>query len=256
MASSRAICSVPECPNLARYARPYHCTKHRHAVRTTVCKHEHCDRVEYAKSECRYHYDKQFFVADNCDRCGTAISVEPNRRQRYVNLYCGKQCREQHQHGFTYASSKEVALYIPLPQRRKTERKPLVFIAGRCAVCCELFVTTTARARTCGSQCASALTTARKKASRYRRRMRLRAARVAPVIPAQIFERDNYLCHLCDMPVVSLARVPTPAAPTLDHVIPLALGGEHSPDNVRTAHFTCNSVRRDMPVEEARRLLL
>lgn len=33
------------------------------------------------------------------------------------------------------------------------------------------------------------------------------------------------------------------SAPTLDHVIPLAKGGEHSRANVRCAHFICNSRR-------------
>ena len=61
-----------------------------------------------------------------------------------------------------------------------------------------------------------------------------------------IYERDNYTCQICFQPVE-----PTepgdwhPLMPTLDHIVHQSKGGDHSDDNLRTAHAICNSMRSD-----------
>ena len=79
-----------------------------------------------------------------------------------------------------------------------------------------------------------------------RRRTRLRDATVEEVSPATVFNRDGWTCWLCSLPVDPKAAIPMPACPTLDHVIPLSKGGEHSYQNVRCACFACNSKKRDL----------
>lgn len=61
-----------------------------------------------------------------------------------------------------------------------------------------------------------------------------------------IYQRDDWTCHICGDPVDRDAVVPDLAAPVLDHVVPLARGGAHDEVNLRTAHFYCNSVKRDL----------
>jgi hypothetical protein len=62
----------------------------------------------------------------------------------------------------------------------------------------------------------------------------------------EIFERDRYRCHICKRKCRRRAAVvPDPLAPTIDHLIPLAKGGEHTRANVATACFQCNSVKGD-----------
>ena len=39
-------------------------------------------------------------------------------------------------------------------------------------------------------------------------------------------------------------------APTLDHVEALAAGGADDETNLKTAHFYCNSVKRERPLSE------
>jgi len=48
-------------------------------------------------------------------------------------------------------------------------------------------------------------------------------------------------CHICNKAVKRDAVVPHPLAPTIDHVIPLAVGGTHEPLNCRCAHYICNA---------------
>lgn len=74
-------------------------------------------------------------------------------------------------------------------------------------------------------------------AHRRLRKQRLRGPDIAPVT---IFERDNWCCRICGEPVERDACVPHHHAPTIDHVVPLALGGPHAETNVQCAHFICN----------------
>jgi 5-methylcytosine-specific restriction endonuclease McrA len=70
-----------------------------------------------------------------------------------------------------------------------------------------------------------------------------------------IFERDGWICKLCDSPVdlTDFRTVPGadgreafvagPLYPSVDHIVPQSLGGSHEDHNLRTAHFGCNSER-------------
>lgn len=58
----------------------------------------------------------------------------------------------------------------------------------------------------------------------------------------EIFRRDQYSCQYCG------AR---PARPTLDHVIPRHLGGEHTWENLVTACPTCNLKKGGRTLEQA-----
>jgi 5-methylcytosine-specific restriction endonuclease McrA len=60
-----------------------------------------------------------------------------------------------------------------------------------------------------------------------------------------VFERDGWICKLCDQPIDSTLRLPHLKAATLDHIVPVAEGGAHTYDNVWTAHAECNFLKGD-----------
>jgi len=75
--------------------------------------------------------------------------------------------------------------------------------------------------------------------SRRRRKAARRARKAAapvvePIRRAMVVERDASTCYLC-------GKVLTDAEITLDHVIPLARGGNHTEANLRVACRPCNS---------------
>lgn len=78
-----------------------------------------------------------------------------------------------------------------------------------------------------------------------RRRARLLGAFVAPVDLHEIWKRDQGICQLCSEPVDPTVVWPDPFSKTLDHVIPLAVGGTHEPANVQLAHAICNCIKGD-----------
>lgn len=62
---------------------------------------------------------------------------------------------------------------------------------------------------------------------------------------AEIFMRDKWICGICRRKVDPDLRYPDPMAPSLDHVVPVAEGGDHEPANLRLTHLHCNVSRRD-----------
>jgi 5-methylcytosine-specific restriction endonuclease McrA len=62
----------------------------------------------------------------------------------------------------------------------------------------------------------------------------------------EIFERDGWICQVCGRETTRDPDPYNPSSPTVDHIVPLAAGGEHSRANVRLACMGCNSARRDL----------
>jgi 5-methylcytosine-specific restriction endonuclease McrA len=62
----------------------------------------------------------------------------------------------------------------------------------------------------------------------------------------EIAQRDGWRCHICRG---KTKRVPgsaqEPRGAVLDHLIPIAHGGEHTHANIAVAHWLCNSRRGD-----------
>ena len=84
-----------------------------------------------------------------------------------------------------------------------------------------------------------------------RRRMRMELADHAePVVPADVHARDGWTCQLCLLPIDPEVAWPDPMSASVDHVLPLALGGGHSMANVQSAHLGCNSSKGDKIVEQ------
>jgi hypothetical protein len=76
--------------------------------------------------------------------------------------------------------------------------------------------------------------------ARHARRVRLESATVERFDPHEIYQRDDWVCQLCLIRVDPHRAWPDPMAASLDHITPLAAGGEHSRANSQLAHWICN----------------
>ncbi len=82
----------------------------------------------------------------------------------------------------------------------------------------------------------------------HRRRARRALARTGrPVRYGEIAARDGWVCRLCGDEVDALLTWPDPLSGSLDHSVPLSLGGAHDPDNVQLAHLRCNTTKGARP---------
>lgn len=81
---------------------------------------------------------------------------------------------------------------------------------------------------------------------------------ISPVERQAIYERDGWVCQLCNRPVDPNLGHRELWAASLDHVVPqsLMLVPDHSAQNLRLSHRLCNSYRRDTEIsaEEMRAL--
>lgn len=76
-----------------------------------------------------------------------------------------------------------------------------------------------------------------------RRRAALAAQLLEFVDPDVVLERDGWRCHLCGGRIRRRLSGLHRLGPTIDHLVPLSQGGEHSYANVAAAHRGCNSAR-------------
>lgn len=73
------------------------------------------------------------------------------------------------------------------------------------------------------------------------RRAREKCSVVEDIHPIEIFERDDYVCQLCGKPIDPIKKYPDLMSASIDHIIPVSLGGNHTYDNLQAAHFLCNT---------------
>lgn len=119
---------------------------------------------------------------------------------------------------------------------------------GRSCVCCQApFLTRHVNADTCSRQCRKRqdqrLLRRRYGSTNLRARVKRAGQEYRPVDRDAIIRRDNGICQLCGQRCSG--TFPSPRSLTLDHVVPLAKGGAHSPENLQVACFECNLRKGD-----------
>jgi 5-methylcytosine-specific restriction endonuclease McrA len=124
------------------------------------------------------------------------------------------------------------------PKRERVVQTRAPLAVRQCAYCSVSYTPKSNRARQicCGKACRA----------RYQSRLRklLRRGLKPFVIPLEvIYRRDRARCGLCHRRVLRRFRYPHPEAATLDHIVPITKGGEHTPANVQLAHAKCNLLK-------------
>ena len=82
-------------------------------------------------------------------------------------------------------------------------------------------------------------------AANIRRKRLLAGAAQEPYTREGIFERDGWMCRICDEPIDPDRPWPDRDSASIDHIIPLSRGGDDTPGNVQAAHLSCNVGKGD-----------
>lgn len=147
----------------------------------------------------------------------------------------------------------------PPAGRRKREPDACPVWIRDCTECGKVFVGRRSNAKTCSADCRTKRNRRvsldwmnanyqqmrpRIVATAHARRARVAAQHVEDVDPQVVYERDGWCCGLCHKQVLRNPRYPRdPDMASLDHVVPIAEGGEHSYANTRCTHLRCNLAR-------------
>lgn len=184
-----------------------------------------------------------------CSRaCQMAVRTKPEEHRRLVKL-AGKE-----------------------RQRRRAGRRPMVEIMAEASLRREEEAQRIAQ-RTCPdcsaqlqadrtgyrgaciycAPCAEKRARSLKRSNRVARKAAERTATVEWFDPVEVLERDGWRCHLCGIRTPKRLRgTHADNAPELDHIVPLAAGGEHSRINTACACRRCNRTKSDRPMGQMR----
>ena len=67
-----------------------------------------------------------------------------------------------------------------------------------------------------------------------------------------LMARDHDTCNVCDGHIDPTLEWPNPMSKSIDHIIALSRGGEHTMDNTAPSHLVCNVRKNDKDIDEAR----
>lgn len=88
-----------------------------------------------------------------------------------------------------------------------------------------------------------------------RRRARKAAVGVEKFNRAEVFDRDRWKCGICGKKIDRKLSYPDPMSVSLDHIVPISQGGDHSRANTRASNLACN-IRRNVGRNEVVQLFL
>lgn len=203
---------------------------------------KHLPNYEYAGG----FTDTDSSIELRCKVCGTTkhVSMITVRKGKVKCLAC----------------KERMAQALERQRREEAEYKSLMSTRNRW----ERLSTTAAQVRMTFCACGCVIDTRRKRCQdcarklenknhENRRRVKLRKAwKDSDISLVALYRRDAGRCWLCGGECDWSDREETPIAivcgdkyPSIDHVVPLSKGGEHSWENVRLAHRICNSIKSD-----------
>lgn len=262
-AAARAL-DVRECPQCgdtftpANSLRQKFCTQkcRQNASRDSsgeTCSEAGCDRPLRARGLCSSHYNQAHQPNRHaprlvqCAACGMDV-MKMGGGGNARRPICSDRCRYKVTHGRWPGENKQLIGPMPAtcqaqPPAAATE-PALRFVGGTCLWCGATFLHDLRRSGVPSKHCSDRCT---RKAVDARRDQRKGRFTVTRVLRSAIYERDQWTCQLCMLPVDNTLPPHHPWAATLDHIEcqSWTLIPDHSPSNLRLAHRMCNSIRGD-----------
>ncbi|OPY74935.1 MAG: HNH endonuclease [Syntrophorhabdus sp. PtaU1.Bin153] len=172
-----------------------------------------------------------------CIVCGALFTA---RWENRLPL-CSKECRNIDGKNKYYENRTAILKqlrddYEPKPKSRKI-----------CKVCGGSFESNRHSAAYCSVECRNQANSIVKHIrNRLRRKRLLDNTTVIELITMEyLAQRDGNKCGICNKKVNIKLKHPHPMSPTIDHIVPVSLGGEHTKKNTRLAHMICNARRQD-----------
>jgi len=227
------------------------------------------------------------YCSNKCKRQANQVPEHAPSRQRYLTSPKGRMTRQrkqvkydQSEKGKSLKASKSLKQKLETRQNRKpclTCMKPIplgrqMFCSNDCQTfnqklfklpktampqkCSECHNTGYFRQRYCSPKCRlkaqrrTETYKSNKRAESRRRRARKRNVYNETVYLEVIAKRDKYKCHICRKRVNMNLDNTHKYSPTMDHLIPISFGGDHTYANIRLAHRTCNSSKGNRAINE------
>lgn len=182
----------------------------------------------YEKAQPNYEYVGYLnkHVRMRCKTCGTIVE-RTTSTARYKKISCDVCSQKKQLYEQLFKTLSAVA-------EMKTPKK--------CKSCGEIFYSKYSDALYCSKKC--------KKTTSYKRRCKKYGVFFdRSVTRKAVIKRDGNICQICGKVCNENDKrwgTLGPDFPTVDHIVPLAVGGEHTWENVQCVCAICNSYKRDL----------
>lgn len=93
-------------------------------------------------------------------------------------------------------------------------------------------------------------------AARRKRYAAMRGRKSESYTLAEIGERDGWRCGICGRKVGKRLRWPHVRSASIDHIVPISLGGDDVRANVQLAHYGCNASKNNRALPQGEQLRL
>lgn len=235
-------------------------------LKPTVCAIEGCGLKRFSRDWCSKHYTNWRRFGDPLHRLRGEV-----RDGKRICAECQRDLPEQEFRLRKHASSGRSPYCCQCVRERQAARRvikpdPLVpRVETSCGLCGQTFLGNGRNRSYCSSFCAAEwkrlddltrpvdIEQHRAASERWRKAnpdkswakskaysARKQTATVEKVDRVVVFERDNWMCHICGDAIDRSVVWPDLFSATIDHVEALSIGGAHSYDNCRAAHLLCN----------------
>jgi 5-methylcytosine-specific restriction endonuclease McrA len=205
-------------------------------VPESICVIPLCGKRVTARGWCSMHYTRWVRFGDPLARTRGEIRdgkrICPKcKRDRLVSDYSPSQswCRQ------CFAARKRAQ---PLPP--PTSKRPLF-----CVECATCFVPLNRRDICCSDSCTKSRVRRFMREDTLNRRAIEYSAFVESVDPQTVYQTGQWICGLCREAIDPTLTWPAPGSPSVDHIVPLNAGGDHSYANCQPAHLGCNASKGD-----------
>ena len=165
----------------------------------------------------------------NCTWCLTDFETQYKDK-----IYCTKLCAQR---------SRDLRKRIRNGTQRPIHKRS-------CKGCGENFVTRRKEQVYCSTQCNRWMREQLKRETARRRGESEWNAAGRPTWKARIYYGNKGICQLCFQPIDLTLDYPNPMSFSIDHIVPVSLGGTHKLKNLQSAHLLCNSKRGNKPIGE------
>ena len=167
---------------------------------------------------------RERFMDRVCAGCDKQIVAGP--RERNKRRWCSESCRT----GAWAAKNRE---RVRASRRALYARRIPVVHTLTCVSCRGSFSSDRLGRKYCSRPCAY-------RQAYLSRRARHVGAEWSPYSVSDVVEQGDGACGICRTPIDMTLAYPNPDASSIDHVVPLSLGGSDTLENVQLAHLGCN----------------
>jgi 5-methylcytosine-specific restriction endonuclease McrA len=189
--------------------------------------------------------DKDMIIACNICNVERKANATFLRRKKIVQCY---NCNEVNRAIKQELQSKE-AFELKIHRYIIASGIKIKIFANECSYCGHKSIDKKIK-KYCSKRCCTKAGSLNKSDTR-RKRIESNGYKENVTLPV-LFKRDKGVCHICkgkcdysDYQIIDGHFCSGGNYPSRDHVIPLSKGGTHTWDNIKLAHFKCNTMKND-----------